>query len=55
MNAKFYKTKIPKLLSDENYYKPIPGSNQFHIFNRIKTLTSENRRMTRNEKKNIEI
>ena len=49
MNTEFYKTKVLEMLSDANYYKPIPGSNQLQIFNKIKTLTTENRRMTRNE------
>ena len=49
MNTEFYKTKVLEMLSDENYYKPIPGSNQLQNFNKIKTLTTENRRMTRNE------
>ena len=49
MNTESYKPKILEMLSDENYYKPIPGSNQLQIFNKIKTLTTENIRMTRNE------
>ena len=49
MNTEFYKTKVLEMLSDENYYKPIPGINQLQIFNKNKTLTTDNRRMTRNE------
>ena len=41
MNTEFYKTKVLEMLSDENYYKPVPGSNQLQILNKIKTLTTE--------------
>ena len=49
MNTEFYKTKVLEMLSDKNYYKPISGSNQLQISNKIKTLATENRRITRNE------
>ena len=47
MNAQFCKTKILKLLSDETYFKPIPGSKlQVYLFNKIKNLTTEKKRKT---------
>ncbi|MCG7874810.1 MAG: GIY-YIG nuclease family protein [Candidatus Thiodiazotropha endolucinida] len=49
MNTDFYKGKILKILTDENYYQSVPDSNIREIFSKINNLIKDHKNLTKNE------